>query len=217
MIGSTRKTFAIALLLCGSSPALAGSATLSDLITGSTITSDNGKLVFSNFTYYNYINGPVASDIQVVSTESGLTFASPIFTFSNNIDFNIHYTVDAGECAIESASTHSTGSGTGNGYVAVLQVVETESGQGVGNLTNAFANGLTLSNQTVGFAPKSSLNVRTDFAFKPGSGTAGLSDVTQNYSITCPTDVTAVPTPSALIAGIGMLGFVAARRRRATV
>lgn len=219
----TRKTLlAAACSFVFTAQAFAG-ASLGSLVNGGSLFSGDGTLEFSDFAFLPIINAPSSGDIQVITLDNGLLFGGPLFTDSSTgiIDFNVSYTVRGNGVSITSASLQSTGSSTGGGQSGVFQVVEDDSAQGLANLTNVFTANTTISNTTFAFEAQDSIFVRSDIFASPGSGTAGLSDFSQTFGTETlddnggETGPTVVPSPTAALAGMALLGAIALRRRRA--
>lgn len=189
-------------------PAMAG-ASLDTLLGGGSLFSNSGKLVFSDFEFTPIINAPAASDIEILTLDNGLLFGGPLFAdaSSGTIDFDISYKVSGVDVKIDSVAMQSTGSGTGGGQAGVFKVIEN-----LANLTNIFSNTTTISSSSSVFAAQDYIYVRDDIFAKPNSGTAGLSDFSQTFGTT--SGPSAVPTPTAALAGMALLGVVGLRRRR---
>lgn len=189
-------------------PAMAG-ASLDTLLGGGSLFSNNGKLVFSDFEFTPIINAPSASDISIITLDSGLLFGSPMFTDASSgiIDFDISYKVAGVGVKLDSVEMKSTGSSTGSGQAGVFKVIEN-----LANLTNIFTSTTTMSSSSTSFDALDYVYVRDDIFAKPNTGTAGLSDFAQTFgTIASPT---AVPSPTAALAGLALLGVVGMRRRR---
>jgi MYXO-CTERM domain-containing protein len=221
MLFSTKNLIATSLVLLISAPAFAG-ASLDTLLGGGSLVSNNGKLVFSDFSFTPIQNAPASSNIEIITLDSGLLFGTPIFTASATgiIDFDIAYKVSAIDSKIVSARMQSTGSGTGTGAAGIFKVIEDANGQGLANMTNAFTSSTTLSNAETFFAGQGSILVRDDvFANAGVNGTAGSSDFRQIFGLedggtgTSATP-TAIPSPTAALGGLALLGFAGLRRRR---
>lgn len=191
-------------------PAMAG-ASLDTLLGGGSLFSNNGKLVFSDFEFTPIINAPSASDISIITLDSGLLFGNPMFAdaSSGTIDFDISYKVSGvgSGVKIDSVEMKSTGSSTGSGQAGVFKVIEN-----LANLTNVFTSSTTLSSAMTTFDAQDYIHVRDDIFLKPRSGTAGLSDFSQSFGTTGL--ATAVPSPTAALAGFALLGVIGMRRRR---
>ena len=203
-----KTLIASACTLLFTAPAMAG-ASLDTLLGGGSLFSNNGKLVFSDFEFTPIINAPAASDIEILTLDNGLLFGSPIFTddSTGTIDFDISYKVSGVDVKIDSVEMQSTGSGTGGGQAGVYKVIEN-----LANLTNVFSNSSTISSGSAGFEAQDYIYVRDDIFAAPNNGTAGLSDFTQTFGTTA--GPTAVPSPTAALAGLALLGVVGIRRRR---
>ncbi|MFK7789624.1 MAG: hypothetical protein AB8C95_09070 [Phycisphaeraceae bacterium] len=218
MFISKKTLFAAACTFVLSAPAFAG-VSLSSLFGGGTLTSDNGLLEFSDFQYTPIRNAPAAADIDIQTLDSGLLFGTPIFTDSSTgfIDFGISYKVSGIGASIVSAQMQSTGSGFNGGAAGVIKVVEGSEGQGLANLINSFSSSTTLSNVSALLAPQDSIYVRDDVFALPGQGVAALSDFSQVFGTTTEGETagpTAVPSPTAALAGVLLLGAIGVRRRR---
>lgn len=199
-----KTLIASACTLFLSVPAMAG-ASLDTLLGGGSLFSNNGKLVFSDFEFTPIINAPSTSDIEILTLDNGLLFDSPIDAdeSADAIDFDIAYKVSGVDVQIKSVSMQSTGSGTGNGQAGVTKVIEE-----LTNLTNVFSNTTILANSTSNFSPQDYIYVRDNIFAEPNTGTASLSSFTQTFG------TTAVPSPTAALAGLALLGVVGIRRRR---
>lgn len=218
MVFSSKILLATACTLIISAPAFAGMS-LSSLVGGGTIVSTDGLLEFSDFAFTPIRNAPAASDIDIQALDSGLLFGTPIFTDSSTgfVDFGISYKVTGIDVSIVSASMRSTGAGALGGAAGVYKVIEDADLQGIANLANAFSSSTTLSNATAGFAAQNSIYVRDDIFASPGQGIAGLSDFSQTFGTETGTGgetPTAIPSPTAALAGMALLGIIGLRRRR---
>lgn len=194
-----------------SASAFAG-ASLDSLLGGGSLFSSNGLLEFSEFQFDPIINAPSAADIDVATTSSGIRFGSnELFSDSTlgGFDFEISYKVTGVGALINGVAMRTTGSATADGRVGIFKTVENTA-----NLTNIFSSSSTLSNTSASFDPLSEIYVFDDIFATPKTGTAGLSDFTQTYSTTTAPKPTAIPSPTAALAGLALLGAISLRRRR---
>jgi hypothetical protein len=208
----TRKAplFVAALLFAGQASA-GVSYSLDSLLSGGSLNSADGKLVFSDFAYTQF-NGPSAGNIQVSAVDSGLSFGTPFVALDTTIDFNIEYKVTGVDVLINGVSMKSTGSGSGTGVAGIFKVAE--GSESAVNLANIFSSQVTNSSASSSFSAESSVLVRDDIFGIPGeNGIAGVSDFTQTFSTTG-TEVNPIPSPTAALAGVALLGVIGMRRRR---
>jgi|GEM_PF-3569461 len=205
----TFKTAAILAIVAPS--AMAATTTLDTLLGGGSIVSYNGLLTFSDFSYYGGLNAPDASEIGVTTDNANdancITFATPsFFSFDKNLDLTIEYVVTAAAgYKIVGVEMKSTGDADGTGAAGVYKVVEDTA-----SLKNIFLEAFVNSTESKDLPPAQAYLIRDDAFVVPGrDGFGGLSDITQCYEL-----ATGVPTPTAALAGLAMLGFAGIRRRR---
>lgn len=212
MFARHAKLLAVGLLV-GSQASAGPSYSLSSLLGGGTVNSENGKLVFSDFVYTPFLNAPSATDIIVKSLNTGIAFGSPVFTLTAPVNFNIQYKVSGVGVLIDGVTMQSTGSGTGTGSASAFKIVENDLNIGLANLTNAFGASTTIGTSSASFDPNAALLIRDGFNALPGEqGSAGLTDVSQTFNTV--DTLTAIPSPTAALAGVALLGLVGMRRRR---
>lgn len=200
---------ATSLLLAGS--ALAG-ASLDTLLNGEILYSDNGELQFSDFQYTPALNAPEASDIEVLVLEDGLLFQTDILAdqTTGEVAFDLAYKVTGETSAIENVYMQSKGYVSGNGEAELEKMFDDMIGQEVVSLSNYFGNAKIESSFTsANFAPNSFINVQDSIFVNPGTGTAEISEFSQTFGT-----ASAVPSPTAALAGVALLGVIGLRRRR---
>jgi len=221
MIFSNKHVIATAVALTLTAPAFAG-ASLDSLIGGGSVLSDNGTLVFSDFQFTPTTNAPSAADIEVIAMDNGLLFGTPIFTDSTTgiIDFDVAYKVTGVDTQIQSVASESTGSSTSDGSASVEKTILDAANTELASLTNLFSDGATVSTGTAAFAPQDAVYVTDEFIGNPSNGSSELSQTQQTFETTKEltlspeTTPTAIPSPTAAIAGIVLLGAMGIRRRR---
>lgn len=215
MVLSNKTLIASTCTLLFTVPATAG-ASLDTLLSGATLFSNNGKILFSDFEFTPILNAPEASDIEVVTLDDGLLFESPVSADSNTdgIDFDISYKVSGIDVQLNSVQMQSVGSSSGSGKTEIYKVVENGRNQSIADLTNAYDAFSAFMSSGDGFDPQAYLYVKDDVMVSSnGGGTAGLSEFSQTFGTT---SFSAVPTPTAALAGMALLGVVGIRRRRPT-
>ena len=212
MFLSNKTLIASSCTLLFTVPAMAG-ASLDTLLGGDTLFSNNGKILFSDFQFTPILNAPQASDIEVVTLDDGLLFETPVSADSNTteIDFDISYKASGVDVLLNSVQMQSAGSATGGGTTDIYKTVEDERNEGILALTNAFDDSTQLSFTESGFSSEAYVYVTDEVSVDPNDGTAGLSEFSQTFGST---SVSAVPTPTAALAGMALLGVVGIRRRR---
>lgn len=198
-------------------PAWAGTS-LDTLLGGGSLTSNNGKLVFSDFEYMARRNAPATSDIEILTLDNGLFFDSPIFVdFHNNpnlidyIEYVIFYKVSGVGVNINSATMQSTGSSTVNGAAGAIKGIDRDNlftGINHKRLFTGYSNIRTIPSASVSFEPLDYINISDNIFAVPEEGSAGIRNFTQTYG------TTPIPSPTAAMAGLALLGIVGMRRRR---
>lgn len=221
MILSTKNLIATSLALVLSSSALAG-ASLSSLLSGGTLNSNNGKLAFSEFQYNPVTNAPAASDIEIITLDNGLLFGSPIFTDSTTgiVNFDVAYKVEGVQSQIVSVDMDATGSTTDNGVAGVSKTVQDLDGLSVAQL-NQYFGGVSTDIKNAAFNAVNGLVVLDEIYLLGDNGRAELEEFQQTFGTTDESDEnkafgtpSSVPSPTAALAGLALLGVVGMRRRR---
>lgn len=228
MMISTKNLLATSLALLISAPAFAG-ASLDSLIGGGTLVSNNGKLVFSDFQFTPGSNVPAngANSIDVTTLDSGLLFGSPIFIDSATgiIDFDIAYKASGVGAKIISAAMQTNGAYSGEALAGAVKTIRDLDNNILAEVRNAIGTGNLSASDAAAFAAQDAVNVGDSFsAFGGGGGGAeGFVEVRQTFetleeqsdeSDLTKTPTTAVPSPTAALAGFALLGLVGMRRRR---
>lgn len=217
MLSTFRKTAVLAVFFC--SPALAGPSTSLDLLLGGdSLVSNSGKLVFSDFEYLALRNAPSTSDIKIHTLDNGLFFDSPIFVdYHNNpnlidyIEYTIFYKVSGVGVNINSATMQSTGSSTVNGAAGAIKGIDRDdlfTGINHKRLVTGYSNIRTIPSASTSFDPLDYISISDNIFAVPEEGSAGIRNFTQTYG------TTPVPSPTAALAGLALLGVVSLRRRR---
>lgn len=221
MILSTKNLIATSLALVLSSSALAG-ASLSSLLSGGTLNSNNGKLAFSEFQYNPVTNAPAASDIEIITLDNGLLFGSPTFTDSTTgiVNFDVAYKVEGVQSQIVSVAMDATGSTTDNGVAGVSKTVQDLDGLSVAQL-NQYFGGVSTDIKNAAFNAVNGLVVLDEIYLLGDNGRAELEEFQQTFGTTDESDEnkafgtpSSVPSPTAALAGLALLGVVGMRRRR---
>ncbi|MEO0477474.1 MAG: hypothetical protein AAF085_16140 [Planctomycetota bacterium] len=212
MLFRNKTLIASACALLFTAPAFAG-ASLDTLLSGGTIFSNNGKLLFSDFEFTPILNAPAASDIEVTTLDDGLLFGSPIEADSetDTVDYDISYRVTGIDIEIDSVFAQSNGSSSGGGEASIYKIIEKEQDQPLTQITNTFNQGGSISFSSSSFSPEAYLYVRDEVSVEANDGTAGLSDFSQTFGTS---SISAVPSPTAALAGMALLGVIGIRRRR---
>ena len=201
--------FAAAAALAVTPTAFAGGSFLLQTLidNDSVLVSDNGLLEFADFDFVNNFDflgsPPDADEIAVKVLEDGLKFTTPTISGADTlVDFNIYYSVTGLGGPIVGATMTANGAVT-DGSAGVLKTM-TEDGQiGVDALAVLFTDQQTTPFDSTTFEPQARIYVADDIFVVPNGG---ISDFTQTYSV--------IPSPTAALAGMALLGVVGLRRRR---
>ena len=226
MIFSTKNLISTSLVLLISAPAFAGTS-LSSLLSGDSLTSNNGKLVFSGFAFTPGNNAPAAAAgaIDVTTLDKGLLFGSPVFIDSATgiVNFDVAYKVTAIDSKIISAAMQTNAKYSGDAQANAIKVIKNASGVDLAILENAIATGNLSASDSAAFAALADIGVSDSFsAFGGGgSGANGSVEVIQTFETiddeTSGADTsapTAAPSPTAALGGLALLGLAGMRRRR---
>jgi len=224
MFFTTKNLIATSLALLVSAPAF-GAASLSSLLGGGTLTSGNGKLVFSDFAFSPAPAIAAAGDIDVTTLDSGLLFGSPIFidSASGIIDFGISYKATGNGAQIVGADMATTGAYSGQAQASAIKAISDADGNLLAELNNVISTGNLSASDAISFAAQSSVSIDDSFSASGagGSGAQGSAQFEQTFetvddetSAGDESTPTAVPSPTAALAGLALLGVVGLRRRR---
>lgn len=220
------KALATAVALTLAAPAFAGPS-LGSLIGGGSVVSGNGTIVFSDFQFTPNANAPAAADIEVIALDSGLLFGTPIFTDSTTgiIDFDVVYKATGIGTYIERAELDSLGAQSNNGQASVVKTISDTANNQLASLSSVFSNAANASNGGVAaFAPQGAVYISNAFLGNGFGGSASLTQTRQTFGTTqeetnelalasVPAPA-AIPSPTAALAGIALLGAMGMRRRR---
>ena len=227
MILSNKHLLVTAVALTLSAPAFAG-ASLDSLLGGGVILSGNGSLSFSDFQFTPTTNAPSAADIDVTALNDGLLFGNSVFTNSTTgiVDFNVSYSVTGIDVQIQGVESQSLGSGSNGGSVNIETIVLDAASNELANLTNTFSDNATVADDDVVFAPEAEISISNTFLISFENGSADVSQNLQSFETIetaeeeqeeesqSESSPTAVPSPTAAIAGVLLLGAMGIRRRR---
>lgn len=221
MMIHTKKLIATSLAMLLTAPAFAG-ASLDTLLGGGSLTSNDGKLVFSDFKFTPVSNAPAASDIEILTLDSGLLFGTPTFTKSVTgiIDFGIDYKVSGVGAQIVSVDMISQGTVTGDGEILVDKVVTTTDDLLLAELTSSISSSGSSAGNKLQITPQNAVDVSDGFYSAAPSIVASAISTEQNFAtadtqaVATRVDPSSAPSPTAALAGMLLLGAMGVRRRR---
>ena len=221
----TKNLIAASLAMALATPAL-GAASLSSLLGGGSLTSGNGKLVFSDFDFTPAPAVAAAADIEVIALDNGLLFGSPIFIDSATgiIDFGISYKATGVGAQITGAAMATDGQYSGEVDANAYKLIKDGQGNTLAELNNLISTGNLSASDSASFAAQSSVAIEDSFSASGGGGTGaeGSVSVQQTFETLdeetgdgdTQSTPTAIPSPSAALAGLALLGVIGLRRRR---
>lgn len=222
MMIHTKKLIATSLAMLLTAPAFAG-ASLDTLLGGGSLLSNDGKLVFSDFEFTPVTNAPSASDIEIMALDSGLLFGTPTFTKSVTgiIDFDISYKVSGVDAQIFSATTTAQASVSGSGEVLLSKTIAGANNQVLANLSGGISSSASSSTSEVQLTPQNSVLVSDGIYASSVESISSAVSAAQTYSTSSDEiaeplsiDPGSVPSPTAALAGMVLLGAMGVRRRR---
>lgn len=225
MILPSKHLFVTAVALTLTAPAFAGTS-LDSLIGGGSVLSQNGTLSFSDFQFTPTTNAPSAANIEVIALDNGLLFGTPIFTNSTTgiIDFNVAYRVTGIDTQIQGVESQSLGSSSNGGSASVETTVLDAASIQLASLTNIFSDDTTVTVDAAAFAAQDEISISDTFLLDLSSGSADVIQNLQTFETIeiaeeqeegqPETSPTAIPSPTAAIAGVLLLGAMGVRRRR---